>query len=219
MKSGIYCIINTQNNKIYVGQSSNLVRRRYSHFRQLRNGIHYNSHLQNSFNLYGQQSFEFVVLEKVESNLLLEREQHWLDLFSTTNDVYNIKLNVGDTCYGSQRKPLSEEIKLKISNSLKGRKLSNTTIIKMKIAQSKENNNFFGKTHSEATKLHLSNLRNETKQCVGENNGRSKLTRIQVNEIREKFAAGGITQKELAKLYGIKPAAVNKIIKKLTWKD
>ena len=52
MKSGIYCIINNVNNKIYIGQALNLKKRFKEHKRTLKNNTHANEYLQNAYNKY-----------------------------------------------------------------------------------------------------------------------------------------------------------------------
>jgi hypothetical protein len=52
----------------------------------------------------------------------------------------------------------------------------------------------------------------------GENGPRAKLTALQVEEIRQRYAAGGIRQKDLGQLYGISQAAVCSIIIGKTWR-
>lgn len=47
---------------------------------------------------------------------------------------------------------------------------------------------------------------------------RAQLTESQVTEIRERYAAGGIGQAELGKLYGIGQGAVRKIVHGTNWK-
>ena len=62
-KSGIYQIRNLVNNKIYVGSSNNLYRRKtYEHFRELRLNKHHNKYLQNSYNCHGEENFVFEVI-------------------------------------------------------------------------------------------------------------------------------------------------------------
>ena len=62
-KSGIYIITNLKNDKKYIGQSINIKQRRYDHLSKLRRNIHQNEHLQNSWNIYGEENFCFEVLE------------------------------------------------------------------------------------------------------------------------------------------------------------
>ena len=46
MAAGIYCIKNTINGRCYVGQSSDLYRRRKQHFEALKHGEHRNKPMQ-----------------------------------------------------------------------------------------------------------------------------------------------------------------------------
>lgn len=55
--------------------------------------------------------------------------------------------------------------------------------------------------------------------CVkGEKNGQVKLTETQVREIRDWWAAGGITQRKLAVEYGVTPQNICSIISRNAWK-
>lgn len=79
---GIYAIVNTINNKIYIGSSIHLQKRYKEHMYQLKNNTHFNQHLQNSFNKYGKDAFKFIVLEYI-NNDILKYEQKWIDFFPT----------------------------------------------------------------------------------------------------------------------------------------
>ena len=57
MSIGIYMIRNLSNNKVYIGQSTNINRRWNDHKMKLKNNIHYNEHLQKSYNKYGEKFF------------------------------------------------------------------------------------------------------------------------------------------------------------------
>lgn len=108
---GIYCIINTINNKRYIGSAVNLHERLTQHFGELSRGIHFNKHLQNSFNKHGNENFYIEILEefeeiKYESLLVLE-------------DFYIKKYNTIDCNFGYNKRTndsfpeLSEESKSK----------------------------------------------------------------------------------------------------------
>lgn len=64
MSSGIYGIRNIVNGKIYVGQTKDFKHRWREHVRELNHNIHHNKHLQNAWNKYGEENFEFFVIEK-----------------------------------------------------------------------------------------------------------------------------------------------------------
>lgn len=78
--SGIYRFTNISNNKIYIGSAKNLRKRFGKHLSNLRLNKHHSKHFQNAWNKYGENSFEYDIIEFVEdvSNLLI-REQYYLD--------------------------------------------------------------------------------------------------------------------------------------------
>ena len=78
-KSGIYCIVNTDNQKKYVGSSRNLYQRLQKHRAYLRKNIHENKKLQNSWNKHGEDSFQYFILEFCPEERLIEREQFYID--------------------------------------------------------------------------------------------------------------------------------------------
>lgn len=59
---------------------------------------------------------------------------------------------------------------------------------------------------------------NLTDKARGEQNGLAKLTQEQVNEIRRRYAAGGITVRQLAKEYPVSKSEVHNIIRQEVWK-
>lgn len=92
LKCGVYCILNTTNNKFYIGSVTpgnsrkNFRRRWQNHIRQLMNNKHCNKHLQGAFNIDGKQSFQFIILEIFDNiSKTLEREQYWIDNSSCLN--------------------------------------------------------------------------------------------------------------------------------------
>lgn len=53
----------------------------------------------------------------------------------------------------------------------------------------------------------------------GELQGAHKLTRLQVNEIRQRYAMGGITYTRLGKEMGVCAAHIGRIVRYLEWQD
>lgn len=92
--SGIYCIKNKINHKIYVGKTKNLYGRKYQHIEKLKNGKHVNKHLQFAFNKYGIENFVFEVIEFCELENLGIREFYWMNHYESykRDKGYNIEI-------------------------------------------------------------------------------------------------------------------------------
>ena len=124
---GIYLIRNKINNKVYVGQSVNIKDRWSNHKRELEKGIHYNDHLQKSYNKYGKTNFEFKVIEYCEKEKLDELEVYWIKYFDSMKWEKGYNSESG----GNKNKRFSEERIKKITG---------------------EGNPMFNKNHTEETK-------------------------------------------------------------------
>jgi len=167
-KSGIYCIENLKNEKKYIGQTANLKRRKHEHFSSLRENCHFNSHLQNAYNKYGEENFKFRILFYCKPFELTKYEQIFVDYYAPEL-LYNIRLECVDSNQGIIP---SKETKEKISNALSGENHPNygkhhskETKEKMSKALSGENHPMYGKHLSKEAKEKLS------KANSGEKNG------------------------------------------------
>lgn len=89
---GIYKITNTVNNKVYIGESSNLQQRKIQHFSDLRNNHHCNLKLQYAFNKYGEQCFTFEVIEECSLEERFEKEKQYIELYDSFENGYNLTL-------------------------------------------------------------------------------------------------------------------------------
>ena len=91
--AGIYTITNKISGIIYVGQSVDYKKRWAEHKYKLRANIHVNAYLQSAWNKYGEENFEFALLEIVEGDnlkqLLYEREDYWIRHFNSKQRLYN----------------------------------------------------------------------------------------------------------------------------------
>ena len=149
--SGIYEIINRINRKIYYGSSNNIQCRFNQHKSLLKRQKHPNKHLQNAWNKYGENNFDFIIKEVVEKDKLQNVEQSYLNICKLTPYKY---YNIGyDSECAMRGKTLSEETKHKIgmsvSKSRKGIKFSPEHIQNLK----KSHN---GLKHSIKTKQKMS---------------------------------------------------------------
>ena len=124
---GIYLIVNKRNCKFYIGSSLSIIKRWNSHVRNLCKNKHANKHLQNAWNKYGSNNFCFCMLKhfdnKISSETLIKEEQHQLDEHFGQN-----------YCYNHNKKAImdNEDVRCKISQKLRGRKLSIETIEKIR---------------------------------------------------------------------------------------
>lgn len=157
-KSGIYQIRNLVNDKIYIGSTENLFIRKNNHFYTLKNLIHRNNKLQNSYNKYGEQNFVFEVIEFIENkDKLLEIEQFWLDKFNVVSEGYNIQPIAGKI-------HITEEVRKKMSGKIPWNKgkigvYTQETLQKMKdnaYSKTGEQNPFYNKHHTQETKQKIS---------------------------------------------------------------
>jgi hypothetical protein len=155
IKSGIYKITNTANNKIYIGSSKNIIKRKNKHFLELSSNRHCNKKLQNSFNKYKRDKFTFEIIEECDIKILIEREQFYIDLLKPQ---FNIRLKAESNA-GLK---LSEEHKKIISEANKGKKLSKETI--KKIIKTRKENGF---KFTEESRKKMSESRKGNKNCLG----------------------------------------------------
>lgn len=125
MTSGIYCIKNINDGKMYIGQSVDVDKRWQTHKWLLKNNNHFNVHLQRAYNL-DKDSFEFSVIEYCSAEELNEKEIYYIRYFDTMENGYNL-CEGGESTTG---RVCSDETKKKISAKKAGRKCTKETIQK-----------------------------------------------------------------------------------------
>jgi group I intron endonuclease len=162
LNSGIYKITNIVTNDCYIGSALNLKKRKSKHFSDLKLNKHFATYLQNSYNKYGIENFQFEVLARCPKEYLLNLEQWFLDSLSPSFNTRKIAKNSLGVKY-------SEETKQKISKIHKGKKLSDET--KSKISESNK-----GRVFSEEHKLKLSESASKRKSRVLSEEVRKKIS-------------------------------------------
>ena len=114
---GIYEIVNNVNGMRYVGSSNWIENRWRDHRRKLRNNKHANKHLQNAYNKYGIENFDFAIVMENKQEQLLIREEERIASYQWDN-LYNISIVPGSPMKGKNH---TEEIKKLLSEKLSGK--------------------------------------------------------------------------------------------------
>lgn len=95
----IYIIKNFVNGKYYVGQTIQSSQERYSqHIREAytEGRREYNYRISRAIRKYGKESFDFAVLaDKVPIDMLTLIEDHYIDMYMTTNPKYGYNVSIG----------------------------------------------------------------------------------------------------------------------------
>lgn len=88
---GIYVITCIDSCKNYIGSSKDIMQRLIAHRFKLRNNIHPNQHLQNSYNKNGENRFCWEIIEKCEIGQLLHSEKKWIAVLDSVKLGFNIR--------------------------------------------------------------------------------------------------------------------------------
>ena len=96
--SCVYQIINLINNKVYIGETTRGELRWKDHLARLRGNYHRNKLLQEDFNKYGEEAFEWSILKEFEdedkNNLLLEEARSIQQHINEGVELYNLALTI-----------------------------------------------------------------------------------------------------------------------------
>jgi len=210
--------------RIYVGQTTQKFEaRKSSHIYQSKKPEYY---FHRALAKYGAHLFIWKIEKECETKEELNQaEEFYMNYYNSRDPEcgFNIK-------EAGSRGKHTEETKKKISAIKIGKKMSPLSEQhKKKISERTigSNNPFYGKKHSEETKMKLRMINTgkikseETKAklkgragCKGRKNGNSKLSEEQVYQIREAIG----TTREIADRYEINYELVRRICKRERWK-
>jgi group I intron endonuclease len=143
--SGIYQIRNTVNGHCYIGSAVNIRTRWNLHKHHLQQNKHHSQYLQRAWNKYGEDCFEFEIIETCFPFILIFREQHYIDLLQP---VYNISPKAGSRL-GSK---VSDEGRLRMKTAQNAR----TNLVE---AHAKQSTSMMGRkreSYTEETKEKMS---------------------------------------------------------------
>lgn len=167
---GIYKITCLENKKVYIGQSTDIIKRKYGHFATLRMKSHRNEHLQRAFNKYGEDKFTFEILEECTFEELDDKEEYYMKVYNSLNKKYGFNIKITE----HKKYRHSEETRKKISQIHKGKKKSEETRKKMSEAAKK-------RVISPESIKKMSETKKGKKQ--GEENNWAKISNKQAEEI------------------------------------
>lgn len=204
-RCGIYCIRNTINNKLYIGQSIDLDGRWSKHKSELNRHVHFNSQLQKDWIEHGQIAFEFEILELCSESKLDEKEQFYINKYDSMNHDVEYNLQTGGHYNIVQCEESREKQKISLKESYENnpqlkefRKLAalkqwNNPEIEAKILG--ENNGMYGRHHTEEAKEKMRQARLNT---ISEKRDKRSVFCVELNKIYENAT---VAMKELGFKY------------------
>ena len=229
---GIYGIKNKINSKVYVGKTQVSFGDRWdNHKAKLRNNKHDNSHLQHSWNKYGEDNFEFYIIEIIneEDNEIYNiKEKYWIKYFKDLNLSYNMSEG-GDGAPGCRvsehaRKIIGE----KNRKNMMGRKASLETRTKMSNAhkrqweeKTEEEKQAFRKKckGNNAGSIRDENLRKRISETLKKNPTCRKYTDEQIIEVRILNEVLNIRPIDISNKMNVPSNYVSAILKYKRWPD
>jgi len=191
-KSGVYAIVYLATGAIYIGSSKCLDNRFIAHFIKCDT----NPRLQNAISKYGHEHFVFHILEFVPENMLVLREQYYLDLIFN-NLPATLIYNMLPAAYSNLGYKATEETRAKLSASLKGNiKLSEALIGNINAAG------------SERTK----EVRAQISKSIEGNTNRAKAVFV-YSSLNNILIYSFITREETAKFFGVSHQTIRNYLK------
>ena len=204
MNSGIYKI--TFMEKEYVGSAKDVKKRINRHLSELKGNRHHNQKLQNEFNKHRIDALDYVVLEEVEIEHLIEREQYYID---NINPYYNICRTAGNTLGVLH----SEEMKAYFSKIRKGWQVSRGRVLSQETKD---------KIAAKATgrKLHPNFTEASIKANTGRKHTKDEIRKVALKQIKIQIkdidtirmrSRSGERQVDIAKDYGVSQKVISKV--------
>lgn len=187
--SGIYTITHIDSGRVYVGSAMNIYTRWDRHRYGFRSGAKSTPYLKHAWNKYGEDAFEFKIVERVpETAKLVEREQYWIDY------------------YQSARRDKGFNIAPKAGSNL-GVKASAETCAKLSAAS-------IGRTFSAETRKLISERMQGNKCSINKYNG--KIVEANILPIFQAVANGEMVE-DVGQRYSVHGTSIRRIIIRETW--
>jgi group I intron endonuclease len=170
----IYKIINSQNNKIYIGQTWGVLKKRLKdHKYDTKSCVK----LSRAFKKYKKENFSIVLITVCGTQETADYwEKYFIEYYNSIKNGYNIR-------GGGSRGKHSEQSKRKISNSRKGAKCPHSIETKQKISVALKGNKNNANNKGNLGKK----LSEETKQKISETNKGMQLSEEQKEKLGKVF--------------------------------
>lgn len=99
---GIYKITSKINEKVYIGESLDILKRWDEHIKELKNNEHHSYKLQNDWNKYGEDNFEFNIISVLDNSIkgfidkyiCLIYESKYIEKYNSIDEGYNIEYSL-----------------------------------------------------------------------------------------------------------------------------
>lgn len=185
----VYMIVNTVNDKPYIGKTVNINKRMNRHRYNARDGEI--SHLYNAIRKYGEDKFIYYILEEAYSEKeLYDLEIYYIELYDTYRGYGYNQSAGGDGHPSGKEHPWfgrkhTEETKKKIGDAHRNKIVTNET--RNRLSESKKG------------------------KVKGESNSNSKLKEKDVLEIIDLLNSKKYKQQEIADMYNVSQSAITKI--------
>ncbi len=211
--TGVYCIRNVINRKVYIGSAAISFRRRWNeHKGKLLKGSHGNKHLQSAWDKYGAEAFEFRILQVVGIEELLATEQAMIDFHKSAERRFGYNIApIAGSLLGHRHSPESKakivtaqlgkkatpEHRAKISASNMGHHVSDET--RAKIAEKARNRKASPQTRAKMSASHKLQSPETRAKIAAAGRGRkhSPETRAKISESNRRR---GVTEETRAKM-------------------
>lgn len=232
---GIYCIRNKITDKKYIGKTIEIFQKRWFNHRSfLRGNKHPNVYMQREWNKYGEDNFEFLIIEQFDiairneynydelNRKICELEIYYIKKYNTYKNGYNMTTGGEGTCgiiiTEKHKKAIAEKNRINMT----GRKHSEETKKKMSEShkgyiKTEEHRKHLsealkGKTVSEETRIKIRNQCNKYKYSSCKNKKEDILN------IKKDFM-NGMNALQISEKYKIKIKTIQSILYENRWKE
>ena len=212
----IYIIENLINGKYYIGSTYQLKRRQRLHFKELLERRHHSRKLQNAYNKYGKENFQFIILEKITgtNDDLRDKEQWYLD--NCFGD-YNIsKSSRGGVIPSLKQETVDYILDMYITGKYTTKEIADTldnvshTLIRS-ITSGKQYScyNICSEKLKKVKQVARNNNRKAGKKL---SNSRIKVSQEMIDDVIKLFLSDNFTCNDLAKKHNVSTTVIFKIL-------